>query len=403
MRQFAYDGGGAKPAAELLPGDQARAIYDGIVAKMRDTALLEFMDCNLIRSSVFPVEAKGEQKIRLVYEQLLEEEEGRIDFMIPRSESLDFNIPWSVTASIESKRPVSAIYSPSHPIESKITKQKKGSLVEAKTAKGQGSQPGPFRLSWVLGGEGVSASVFVYPDPETGGGYFLLLAGLPGDIPGKKSNENKILREVTLVFDRSRSMGHGEIDQACEVALQILAGLEPGEAFNMIIYNDKISAFASEPVIKSDDTMRRAEKFLKTFQAQGGTNIYSALHEALNGETTSEMLPIILFLTDGLPTSGNTSETAIRDLALKSNPNNRRIFSFGVGADVSVPLLEKIAYATRATPSFVLPDEDIEVKAGRVFAQLAGPVLTEPRIVTLNAKDKPAPARTCDMLPAPPQ
>ena len=78
-------------------------------------------------------------------------------------------------------------------------------------------------------------------------------------------------------------------------------------------------------------------------------------------------------MTDGLPTVGQTSEAAIRELARKGNPHQRRIFTFGVGVDVNTPLLEKIAYESRATTTFILPAEDVEVKVAAVFQRLQGP------------------------------
>ena len=70
---------GSEPSAQLLPKDEARQIYDSIVAKIRDPALLEFIGYNLIRSSVFPVEPKGDQKVRLTYEHVCEADGDRID------------------------------------------------------------------------------------------------------------------------------------------------------------------------------------------------------------------------------------------------------------------------------------------------------------------------------------
>ena len=112
--------------------------------------------------------------------------------------------------------------------------------------------------------------------------------------------------------------------------------------------------------------------------ARGGTNIHDALLEALRQPPAEGTLPIVLFMTDGLPTVGQTSEAAIRELARKGNPHQRRIFTFGVGVDVNTPLLEKIAYESRATTTFILPGEDVEVKVAAVFKRLRGPVLADP-------------------------
>ena len=64
-----------------MPRPEARRIYDGLVSKVRDPALLEFAGYNLIRSSVFPVPPGGEQKVRITYEHLLAADGDRVDYV----------------------------------------------------------------------------------------------------------------------------------------------------------------------------------------------------------------------------------------------------------------------------------------------------------------------------------
>ena len=82
---------------------------------------------------------------------------------------------------------------------------------------------------------------------------------------------------------------------------------------------------------------------LKGLRVRGGTNIHDALVEALRSRPTPGCVPIVLFLTDGLPTVGQTAEKAIREAATKANLHERRIFTFGVGVDVNTPLLDRLA------------------------------------------------------------
>jgi Ca-activated chloride channel family protein len=112
-------------------------------------------------------------------------------------------------------------------------------------------------------------------------------------------------------------------------------------------------------------------------KAQGCTNLHDALKETFLLPASDDRLPVVLFLTDGLPTVGQTSETAIRDLAVTINRHGRRVFTFGVGADVNVPLLDKIAADTRGESTYVLPGESVEEKVAKVFKQLSGPVLAD--------------------------
>lgn len=396
VRAFTFQGAGSEPTATVLPKPEARKTYDAIVAKIRDPALLEFIGYNLIRSSIFPIPPQGTQKVRLTYERLLPADGNRIDYVLPRSESLDYKVPWKVAVKIKSKKPISTVYSPTHKL---VTRRSSHNQVAVRIADDATTEPGPFRLSYLLEQDGISASMFAYPDPKVGGGYFLLLTGLPASLP-RRGGVPAIKREVTLVFDCSGSMQGEKIKQVREAALQILAGLEEGEAFNIIAYNEAVDFFSREPVLKTEESVNSARAYLATIKARGGTNIHDALVEALRQKPMKGMLPIVLFLTDGLPTIGQTSEVAIRNVAIEGNPHSRRIFTFGVGVDVNAPLLEKIATETRATPTFVLPGEDVEVKVAQVFKKLYGPVLAEPEIQMLDAAGKAAPRRARELIPA---
>ena len=395
VRGFTFQGAAKEPTARLLRREEARRVYDSIVRRVRDPALLEFAGYNLIRSSVFPVEARGVQKVRLTYEHILPADGNRVDFVLPRSESLDYSVPWKVSVKIRSKRPVSTVYSPSHEVE---TIRKGPGEITARIVAASERSPGAFRLSYLLEQDGITASLLPYPDPKVGGGYFLLLAGLPATT-AKKADGPAIKREVTLVLDRSGSMNGEKLRQVREAAMQIIAGLEEGEAFNVITYNEAVEMFSAGPVVKSEENEKKARVYLQGLRARGGTNIHDALVEALRQKPSEGRLPIVLFLTDGLPTIGQTSEVAIREVAKKGNPYSRRVFTFGVGVDVNTPLLERIASLTRAVATFVLPREDVEVKVGGVFRRLTGPVLAAPRLAVLDRGGNPAPSRVRDLAP----
>jgi len=317
VRGFAYDGPGGMITAEVLPKDEAKRIYRQLVSKVRDPALVEFVGYNLIRSNVFPVEARGRQKIRLTYDHLLESDGNRIDYVLPRTESLEYAVPWNIAADIRSKRPICTVYSASHKLDIKRISNKH---LTVKITTDAVKTPGPFRLSYLVGEGDMTASMFAYPDKKVGGGYFLLLAGLPAEPAG--DGEDAIKREVTLVIDRSGSMRNEKIEQVKEAALQILSGLDKGETFNIIIYNDTVESFSKKPVKKNKKTTASAAGYIEGVTAMGGTNIHEALKTALDQEPTEGYLPIVLFLTDGLPTEKIPTDAASSPLVsvLMSTP-----------------------------------------------------------------------------------
>ena len=388
--QFVLEGLGEAGIAKILPADEARKIYNGIVASMRDPALLEFVGTSLVRSSVFPVPAQGHQVVRLTYDHTLEADGDRLEYVLPRSTELMLQgAPWSFTLGVKGQRPISMVYSPTHDTASErlgATSYKVSVSPDAFSG-----TPGPLRVGWLrepLEAGMLASSFIAYPQPD-GGGYFMLVAGPPrivGDAP-------KVKREVTLVIDKSGSMRGEKIVQAREAAIQVIAGLEMGESFNIIAYSDTIDRFAEAAVVKTAESEQGAIAFIKGINAVGGTNIHDALLAAVRAEPAEGVLPMVIFLTDGLPTVGETSEVGIREAVEKANTHHRRIFGFGVGYDVNAPLLTAVSRATRGAPTFVLPQEDVEAKVGRVFKRLTGPVLASP---TLKASD---PSRVRDLLP----
>lgn len=386
VRQFQLEGLSGEGIAQVLPREEARRIYEQIVNRARDPGLVEWVGYNLIRTSVFPVPAGGVQRCTLTYEQVLPSDSGRIDYVLPRSQDLDdHGVRWSYAVDVKSKRPISTVYSPTHEI---ATDRLDPRHVRVHVPVHAATAAGSFRLSYLVEGEaGVTASLMAYPDPEVGadGGYFLLLAGLPAARP---EGERIVPREVTIVIDRSGSMRGEKMEQAREAALQVIEGLADGEAFNIIDYSDSIQSFAPAPVEKSAGTLKAVREYIAGIRANGGTNIHDALVEALRQEPVAGHLPVVLFLTDGLPTVGERNERTIRENIKRINTHGRRIFTFGVGFDVNAPLLTNIARHSRAVAEFVLPDEDVEVKVGQTFRRLAGPVLASPKLVALDGSGR---------------
>ncbi len=374
---FAFDGPAKEPTARLLPADEARRTYDDIVRKLRDPGLLEFAGARLIRTSVFPIVAHGRSKVQITYEHLLEADGDRVDYVLMRSDALNQPVPWEIEVDLRAKAPISMVYSPSHATESQKVDAHHFTVRLAASHK---TTPGAFRLSYLAERAGKpAASLFAYPDPKIGGGYFLLLLAAP---PATARAPQR--REVTVVLDRSGSMAGEKMEQARAAARQVIEALDDGEFFNVIDYSTTVERFAPQPVEKNQDNLLKVRSYLASLRPLGGTNIHDALLEALRQPTTPSALPLVLFLTDGLPTVSQTSERAIRDMVAAGNKSERRVFTFGVGEDVNVPLLDRVAESTRAVSTYVLPKEDVEVKVARVFKKLSGPVLSSPELVALD-------------------
>ena len=88
----------------------------------------------------------------------------------------------------------------------------------------------------------------------------------------------------------------------------------------------------------------------------------------------------VLFLTDGLPTAGETRELSIADNCRQANARRSRVFCFGVGYDVNARLLDRLSGGNSGTSEYVKPDEDIESHVGRFYSKMTSPVLSDIRL-----------------------
>ena len=76
---------GKEYPARLLDAKEARRMYEEIVRKNRDPALLEWMGTGMFQTSVFPVPPGAKRTVSLRYSQLCRKQEGLTDFLFPLS------------------------------------------------------------------------------------------------------------------------------------------------------------------------------------------------------------------------------------------------------------------------------------------------------------------------------
>src|SRR3954469_13046550 len=81
--KFSMDINGKMQEAELLPADKARAIYEDIVRRHRDPALLEYIGRDTFKVRIFPIEANGKKHVKIQYTQLLKSDAGIVEYTYP--------------------------------------------------------------------------------------------------------------------------------------------------------------------------------------------------------------------------------------------------------------------------------------------------------------------------------
>src|SRR6266576_2012007 len=326
--KFSMEIGGKTVDAELLPADKARGIYEDIVRKMRDPALLEYAGRDLFKVRIFPIEPRSRKPIKISYTELLRSDAGTVTYLYPLSTEKFSARPiknLSMKIELKSGEPLASIYSPSHKVE--IKRDGPNRAVIGYESKDE--QPDiDFQLVYSTEAhENVGLSLLNYK-PEADDGYFLLLAA-----PTIAKETKPAAKDVVFVVDTSGSMAGAKLQQARKALRFCVENLNAEDRFEIVRFSTEAEPLFRELVPADSDHRKRANGFIDDFKPIGGTAIADALQTALKVRSGKADRPFVLiFLTDGLPTVGTRSADEI--VAHIKKGSGARIFSFGIGSDV---------------------------------------------------------------------
>lgn len=384
VNQMTFMVDGKEYAAKLLPAKEAKDIYLNHVRRNQDPALLEWIGTGMFQTSVFPVPAGAERKVSIQLTQLLRKTDRLTDFLYPLSTARFTSQPVEslrLSANIESSSKIKSVYSPTH----SVNVQRPDDFHAQVSYEAKNSIPSnDFRLMFDTAETEIGATLISYRPDSKEDGYFLLLAS-----PEVKAEAvNLQPKTVILVLDRSGSMSGKKIEQAREALKFVLNNLREGDLFNVVAYDSNIESFRAE-LQRFDSTSRtEALGWVNGLYAGGSTNISGALTTALKMIQDSERPSYAVFLTDGLPTAGETNELKIAALVQQSNAYRTRMVNFGVGYDVNSRLLDRLSRDNFGVSEFVRPDEDIEQHVSRLYRSMSAPVMTDVHVTV--ELDRPA-------------
>lgn len=373
LEKFRMEVNGKMTDAELLSADKARGIYEEIVRKAKDPALLEYVGRDLLKVRIFPIEPNSTKKIEVSYTQVLKKDSGLVEFSLPLNTAKYCATPvknFSLKLELESSTPLKTIYSPTHNVE--ITRHGNQSATLGLEQQQLASDK-DLELFYSAEKNELGMNLLTYRKSGEEG-YFMLFAS-PGFDTGKRK---VIAKDVVFVLDTSGSMAGKKLEQAKKVLLFCVNNLNEEDQFEIIRFSTETEALFQKLTPVSARSRGEAETWISELKTIGGTAINDGLKAALETCAKESKRPaLIVFLTDGLPTVGETSVEEILKTVKTRSKGLTRIFSFGVGTDVNTHLLDRIAEETRAASQYVLPDEDTEVKLSSFFSKINDPVLAD--------------------------
>jgi Ca-activated chloride channel family protein len=385
--EFAIWENGKKLVGEVRSREEARRIYDEIVRRQRDPGLLEYAGKDLFQASIFPIPPHSDKKLEMTYSQILKAESGTVSYRYPLGTGRNLwarpmrgiedragqGMPpqkfGTVSGRIEivGREALRNIYSPSH----KVDVNNKGETT-ATVSFETSTNDNDFQLFYGLSNNDFGMSLLTYREPGKDG-YFLLQLSPKDNITDRELVE----KDIVFVLDTSGSMQADEkMEKARSALLFGVRSLREGDRFNVINFAGDEHLMEAKLTPVNAASRRRGEEFVNKLTPTGGTNINDALRAALKQFDSSDRPKLLVFMTDGLPTVGESNIEKIIKNASEIKVDGLRLFTFGVGYDVNTTLLDKLAAENSGVSDYIEPKENLEVKVSSFFTKVNSPVLT---------------------------
>ncbi|MEN8154298.1 MAG: VIT domain-containing protein [Acidobacteriota bacterium] len=372
IKKFSMFINGKETPGELMDAKKAKKIYEDIVRRLKDPALLEYSGRRLFKARIFPIEPYSEKRVKISYSETLYKDNSTVEYIYPlNTEKFSAKPLHNVRVKVEVKSAgnIRNVYCPTHNVE--IIRKGKNRIIAAYEEKNVKPDM-DLKLYYDTGKEDIGVSLRTYKKRGEDGYFFLSMS------PGFAKNNRKFLpKDIGFVLDVSGSMSGEKLSKAKKALKFCVENLNPGDRFEIIKFSTEAESLFSKLEKVNIKSKREAKLFIDDLRAIGGTNIDEALDMALNVNISGNRPYTIIFITDGKPTIGETNEERLLNKLKKRNISDTRIFTFGIGNDINTHLLDKLTRLTRAFRSYITPEEDIEVKISGFFTKIESPVLTD--------------------------
>jgi hypothetical protein len=161
------------------------------------------------------------------------------------------------------------------------------------------------------------------------------------------------------------------------------------DMFNLILFDKSTYRFKQSMVNANENNKAECERFISSINADGGTNIGDGLKVGMEEiESSENRVPIMIFLTDGLPTSGEESTAVLRSNLKSDNTYGAVVHTFGYGEDHDSEFLKAIALEHEGEYRFIREDRDAKQLLKDHYSSVANPILKDLKFnYSSNAKD----------------
>ncbi|XP_026131033.1 inter-alpha-trypsin inhibitor heavy chain H3-like isoform X9 [Carassius auratus] len=203
-------------------------------------------------------------------------------------------------------------------------------------------------------------------------GYFVHYFA-PSDVP-------RISKNVVFIIDRSGSMSGRKIKQTRLALLKILSDLDEDDHFGLITFDSEVSLWKRELLRATEANLENAKSFVKEIRDRGATDINAAVLagvDMINRHPREGTASILILLTDGDPTTGETNIEKIMSNVKKAIGNKFPLYCLGFGYDVNFDFLTKMSLENSGVARRIYEDSDADLQLQGFYEEVAVPLLTD--------------------------
>lgn len=373
---FSLTSGGLTYTAKVLTKGEAEKVYGASASKGDSAALLSARGKGLFSYTV-SIPAGQTTLLTLKYEGAVQKRLGTYTYILPLTGRAYGGSFGSMSVLVDVHAP-GTIESLSTSYDATVKNMSESRRVVSYTAS-PAAPTKDFTVSYRLAVQPAGGTIAT--GEKDGTGYFLHLYSPPASATGTLD------KAIVFALDRSGSMAGTKISQLREAFRAVLGQLRPGDRFNLVQFNSKVSLYSSTFAPATPGEAALAADYMDDTGATGGTNLNGGVLMGLSLFHGTDGAPILVLLTDGQPTDGETDTADIRANVRSANTAGAGVYSLGFGGDVDFAFLQALSLENGGSAQRIYEGSDAAGQIKDFYQTISTPLLRNLRIRYTGATD----------------
>lgn len=331
---------------EVVEKQRARRIFQQIVDATvpRDPALLEWERGNVFKLRIFPIPGRGERRVKLSYTQVLPVVGGKLRYRYPLGGSGATGTPidnFAFTVRLDgSEIPSDKLEDITTPMLA-LERRDQGNIIELHTEREAFLPTYDLGLDVPVQDEERPVHSRTFLDQD-GQAYFMVAME-----PQFEMGIDERPVHYAFVLDRSHSTSPELWTTARGVVDAMTELMDEDDRFTVLACDSACDEHQNGLVAPSSEAVSRAQQFLDTQDLAGASDLAGSLQQAAEvlDQSGGSARHVVVYLGDGVPTSGEMAPDGITDL-LRTPMADTRVLAVALGSRSDLTALQAVVDIT---------------------------------------------------------